>query len=282
MASLIFTTLLRTIERGAFPRTRKNAWRGFYSLLSLAWRDTDWRFMNYGFVPPGARFDLRPSDEADRPFIGLYQQAVDGLPVAGSRVLEVGSGRGGGSRYIASYHAPRSVVGVDLSPTTVRLAQRLNDGVPGLRFEVGSAERLPLPDQSVDIVVNIESSHCYADVAAFAREVGRVLSPGGWFTFADMRTKAMLADLERQLSADGLRLEERRDLTSGVVAALDAAEIRKRERINRIPFGKRFMAEFAGSKGSLLYRGLASGAVVYVAYRFQKRSPLGDQASAPP
>ena len=46
--------------------------------------------------------------------------------MAGARVLEIGSGRGGGSRYIARYHAPASVTGLDYSPETVRIARRLN------------------------------------------------------------------------------------------------------------------------------------------------------------
>ncbi len=239
-------------------------------MLSWAWRDDDWRFMNYGFLPEGAAFPLKAADEADRAFIGLYQQAVAGLPMAGARVLEVGSGRGGGSRYIALYHEAASVVGLDYSPVTVQLARRLNGGIPALTFETGDAERLPFADGSIDIVVNIESSHCYANIAGFAQEVARVLVPGGWFTFADMRAKNMLAELDRQLGVPGLHLEEKRNLSTGVVAALDAVEARKRERIGKLRLMKRFMIEFAGAKGSILYKGLASGLVVYVAHRYRK------------
>ena len=270
MASRIFTSMLDAIDRGAFPRSRKWAWRGLYNMLSRFWRDTDWRFMNYGFVPEGVPFALRPEDETDRPFIGLYQQAVEGLPVAGARVLEIGSGRGGGSRYIARYHAPASVTGLDYSPQTVELARRLNSDTPALAFQTGDAERLPFPDNSFDIVVNIESSHCYADVAAFACEVSRVLAPGGWFTFADMRSKAMLGELETQLAAPGLAQVEARDISMGVVAALDAAEVRKRERIGKARLIRPFLTEFAGAKGSILYQALAGRRTIYTARRYQK------------
>ena len=269
MTSRVFTRILQAVERGAFPRTRKWMWRSLYDVLSWSWRD-EWRFMNYGYVPEGAPFPLRPGDEGERAFIGLYQQAVEGLPLAGARVLEIGSGRGGGARYLALYHAPASVVGLDYSPATVRLARRLNRDAPALSFETGDAERLPFPDGSVDVVVNIESSHCYADVAAFAREAARVLVPGGWFTFADMRSRGMLPDLDRQLAAPGLKLEERRDLTAGVVAALDAVDGQKRERIGRSQLTRRFMVEFAGAKGSILYEGLSDRSVLYVARRYRK------------
>lgn len=269
MSSALFSGLLEAIDRGAFPRSRKWLWRRLYDMLSRSWRDEDWRFMNYGFLPE-AGFELRPEDEADRPFIGLYRQAVSGLPVDGARILEIGSGRGGGARYIARYHAPGSVTGLDYSPATVGLARRLNADVPALRFEQGDAEKLTFGDGSMDIVVNIESSHCYGDVAAFAREVTRVLAPGGWFTFADMRGRGSLPELDRQLAAPGLVLKEERDLSAGVVSALDAAEQRKRERIGKARFMRGFISEFAGAKGSILYNELTGGGVVYIARRYQK------------
>ena len=270
MASHAFARLLEAIDRGAFPRTRKWLWRGLYNILSRRWHDDDWRFMNYGFLPPGAAFPLEPDDEADRPFIGLYAQAVAGLPMEGARVLEIGSGRGGGARYIARYHGSAAVTGLDYSPATVRLACRLNQDTASLTFEIGDAEKLPLADGSVDIVVNIESSHCYGDVPAFAREVARVLAPGGWFTFADMRGKSALPLLRQQLAVPGLALHTETDLSRGVIAALDAAEQRKRARISRIRFMRGFISEFAGAKGSVLYRELSEGGVVYLAQRYQK------------
>ncbi len=270
MASQAFSRLLEAIDRGAFPRTRKWLWRSLYSILSQRWRDDDWRFMNYGFLPPGEAFPLDGGDEVDRPFIGLYAQAVTGLPVKGARVLEIGSGRGGGARYIARYHGPAAVTGLDYSPATVQLARRLNQDMANLTFEIGDAEQLPLPDGSVDIVVNIESSHCYGDVPAFAREVARVLAPGGWFTFADMRGKSALPLLRQQLAVPGLTLQSETDLSSGVTAALDAAEQRKRARISKIRFMRGFISEFAGAKGSVLYRELGEGGVVYLAQRYRK------------
>lgn len=268
--SRVFGQVLRAVERGAFPKSRKWAWRRLYDGLSRMWRDDDWRFMNYGYLPPGPAFPLSAEDEPDRPFIGLYHQALDGLAVAGADVLEVGSGRGGGARWIARSLQPRSMVGIDYSPQTVRRATRLCAGTPGLSFRVGDAERLPLADASVDIVVNIESSHCYGDVAAFAREVARVLKPGGTFSFADMRARSMLARLDSDLAAGGLTLVAERDLTGGVLAALQAAEARKLSRIDRSWLFRRFLREFAGTSGSLLHRGLSQGGVVYLARRYRK------------
>lgn len=270
MTSKTFSALIDVMEKSASPKAQKWIWRTIYNLLSRFWRDTDWRFMNYGYVAAGDPFPLKPEDEPERVFIGLYQQAVEGLPVAGARVLEVGSGRGGGLRYITRYHGPASATGLDYSPATVRLARRLNADTPAVGFETGDAERMPFADASFDVVVNIESSHCYGDVAAFAREVGRVTKPGGWFTFADMRGRNSIHELDTQLAASGMELVENREITQNVVAALDAAEARKRERIGRSWLMRRFMSEFSGSQGSVLYKGLTGGQVVYVARRYRK------------
>ena len=270
MSSRLFSQVLDVTTPGKYPRAQKWIWRRVYNILSLFWRDQDWRFMNYGFVPEGGPFPLEPADEPERAFIGLYQQAVDGLELSGKRVLEVGSGRGGGSRYIARYYAPASVVGLDYSAETVRRARHINRDTPAVAFETGDAEKMPFADGSFDIVINIESSHCYGDVPAFAREASRVLAPGGYFTFADMRSKGQLTELAEHLSAPGLELVEERSLSKGVIAALDAAESRKRERIGRAFLMRRFIAEFSGAQGSMLYNGLAKGSIVYVAKRYRK------------
>ncbi len=269
MSSRLFSLVLELTTPGKLPRVQKWVWRRVYNLMSLLWRDKDWRFMNYGFLPD-APFPLQPEDEAERAFIGLYHQAVDGLPVSGKRILEIGSGRGGGARYIARYHSPASIVGIDYSPETVRRARRISGDTRSLSFEVGDAEKLPFADGSFDLVINIESSHCYGNVPAFAREVARVLSPGGWFSFADMRSEGQIASLHDQMSVPGMDLFDERNISSGVVAALDAAETRKRERIGDVWLTRRFMAEFSGSKGSLLYKGLSGGQVIYISRRYHK------------
>lgn len=269
MSSRLFSNVLDVATPGKFPRTQKWVWRRIYNLLSLFWSDADWRFMNYGFIP-ATPFELKPEDEPERAFIGLYYQALEGLPVEGARVLEIGSGRGGGSRYIARYYAPGAVTGLDYSPDTVRRARKLNGDTPALSFETGDAEKLPFADAAFDIVINIESSHCYGDVPAFAREVSRVLKPGGWFTFADMRPKSQLSALDTQLGAPGLELVENRNISKGVVEALNVAQDRKSARIGKAWFMRRFITEFSGAKGSMLYKGLKGGSVVYVARRYRK------------
>jgi len=81
-----------------------------------------------------------------------------------------------------------------------------------LQFVVGDALALPFPKSSFDVVVNIESAHCYGDTAGFLREVSRVLRPGGSFCFAATR-EALQAERSLRLLRDD-------DITSEVARGI--------------------------------------------------------------
>ncbi|MBP0492351.1 class I SAM-dependent methyltransferase [Pararoseomonas indoligenes] len=270
MATPLFRRVLRATERGAFPGLRRWIWRRSYNLLSRLSGTPRWAFLNYGYIGPGAPFALRPEEEPSRPFVGLYHQAVEGLPLKAASVLEVGSGHGGGAAYVARHYAVDAVTGVDIARQTVRRAIRLNAGVPRLTFREGDAEALPFPDASFDIVVNVESSHCYGSMDRFAAEAARVLRPGGWLTWADMRSPAMLPDLDNAFARAGLVLRTEAEINEGVVAALDAMEAAKSAAITRIRPLRPVMRQFAGMQGSVLYRALQRRRVLYLARRYQK------------
>lgn len=275
MTSRAFNLVLEAADKGLFPRARKWGWRRLYNLMSRFWADKDWRFMNYGYLPPAGSkpFPLDAEDEPERAFIGLYQQAVDGLDLVGKRVLEVGCGRGGGTAYIAKYHQPKAAIGIDYSNVTVKRAQDLNGESDVLSFRWGDAEDLPFPDESFDVVINIESSHCYANMSGFLSEVARVLKPGGVFSWADMRGSNMVEGTNQCFeSCSGLELQGETLLSPGVIRALDQMNEKKTTRIKQVPVLSKFFLEFAGTKGSSIYKWLKSGDVVYLSRRYNKIS----------
>jgi len=271
MARGLFARMLHATERGAFPGLRRAVWKGAYTTLSSIWREPRWRFMNYGYLPPGPPFALDPAEEPERAFIGLYHQAVDGLPLAGAEILEVGSGHGGGAGWIARHAGAKLVLGVDRAAATVARARGLHPDLPGLEFRIGDAEALPLPDASFDIVVNVESSHCYGRMDRFVAEVARVLRPGGWFTWADMRSPGMMPDLERAFAHPELEPMAATELNEGVLAALDAMEAEKAREIARFAPLRPILREFAGMQGSMLRRSLETRQALYLARRFRRR-----------
>jgi SAM-dependent methyltransferase len=147
--------------------------------------------------------------------------------------------------------------------------------VANLTFAVGDAERLPFAAESFDVVVNVESSHCYGDVGSFFREVVRVLRPGGWFLFADARPKSGLPELEASLAAtQSWHLTETEDLTKDVLAALAADDERKRRLIGEVfpPNRRKIIEEFAALSGTAMYRGFRENSICYKRWTYRKAS----------
>jgi SAM-dependent methyltransferase len=249
-------------------RGKRLLWRGWYQFLAARYRDPRWTFMNYGYRSPDAPAPpLDPSDEPDRSCIQLYDVVARGAPIAEREVLEVGCGRGGGAAYVARALAPRRLVAVDLAPRAIALC-RSRFAQPNLWFETGDAERLPFTDASFDVVLNVESSHCYGRFDLFLREVRRVLRPGGHFLYADFRPAEELAGWRASLMAAGFAIAAERDLRPGVVAALDADDAAKRTLIEQLvdrPLLGIFR-EFAALHGSTLNDALRRGDFGYRAF----------------
>ena len=99
------------------------------------------------------------------------------LPVvAGLTVLDIASGSGYGTNLLAQ--AAAHVYGVDLRSEAVAYANE-HFGAPNIEFLVGDAIAIPLPDDSVDVVVTFETIEHVEDFPQFLREIKRVLKPEG-------------------------------------------------------------------------------------------------------
>jgi ubiquinone/menaquinone biosynthesis C-methylase UbiE len=100
-------------------------------------------------------------------------------------LLEIGCGVGRMSRHLATRFA--SVTGVDVSPTMVREARRLNSDIPNLGFsECSGVDLRGIPDAAFDYAMSyIVFQHVPEEevVLGYLRETLRVLKPGGRFRF---------------------------------------------------------------------------------------------------
>ena len=256
-----------------FPSFRKTTHRWLYETMARNVRQEAWTFMNYGYAcadqdPIPA---LEPVDEPYRLSYQLYHQLVRNVPLAHKSVLEVGSGRGGGASMLHKYMVPARMTGLDYSREAVQLC-RNHYPASGLEFIQGDAEHLPLPDESYDVILNVESSHCYGSVPAFLNEATRVLKPGGTFLLTDLRPRKDLPELREHLSSSRLTVLEEREITDRVVQALEMDHDNRLQTIrNHIP--KAFLGpftEFAGVEGSTVLNNLRSGNSVYVSFHCRK------------
>ena len=259
------------------PFLRKKLWLWWYGKLAREIDAGIWTFMNYGYLPPESatakNLSLKPEDEPDRLCIQLYERVASPASLVGANVLEVGSGRGGGSSYFARYHKPTQVTGMDYSSEAVAFCQERHRAVPNLQFVVGDAEKLPFAAASFDVVVNVESSHCYGNVGKFFNEVARVLRPGGYFVFADLRGATEMDQLKEMLAAQPWEQIEEEDITARVAAALKADDARKRAMIAEVvsPRLRPMFEEFAGVEGGKISQGFQKRDLLYFRFAFRRK-----------
>lgn len=125
---------------------------------------------------------LAPADEFHIGGIEATRRFVPMLGLqAGMRVLDIGSGIGGTTRFIAQETGAR-VTGIDLTPEYVAAARDLSDAVDlgaATGFACASALSLPFADGTFDGAVSLHVAMNIADKAALYREAARILRPGG-------------------------------------------------------------------------------------------------------
>ena len=99
-------------------------------------------------------------------------------------------------------------------------------------MDAGCADKLPITDESVDVVINIESSHFYPSMERFISEVRRILRPNGYLAFADLRHYLQVETLDKCFSESGLRILEKSDITPQVLSSLTEVSDRRKAHIN--------------------------------------------------
>lgn len=99
----------------------------------------------------------------------------------GDRVLDVACGTGIVARRAAERVGPTgTVAGVDINPGMLEVARTLAESAgTSIRWYESSAEGIPLPDESFDLVTCELGLMFVADKGAALREMRRVLAPGG-------------------------------------------------------------------------------------------------------
>jgi len=118
----------------------------------------------------------------------------------GEVVLDLGSGGGIDVILSAKRVGPSGTAyGLDFTDEMLALARRnaAEAGIPNVHFLKGAIEQIPLPADSVDVVISNCVINLSTDKAAVLTEIGRVLRPGGRIGVSDIVAEDRLTADER-------------------------------------------------------------------------------------
>jgi SAM-dependent methyltransferase len=156
---------------------------------------------------PACLFVGYPADQLD----GLPPEATEsfagvGYPFAanvirpGDTVLDIGSGSGTDALIAATITGESGIVyGLDMTPAMREKLLRIvaAKGIGHVRVIEGNAERLPLPDASIDVVTSNGVLNLVPDKSASFGEIARVLKRGGRLQIADIALRVPVSDESR-------------------------------------------------------------------------------------
>jgi arsenite methyltransferase len=139
-----------------------------------------------GYPPPELS---RVPEATAQSFAGVANPFVHGRIEEGADVLDLGCGAGTDLLIAAQMVGPAgTVTGVDMTPSMLARARASAEemGLANVEFHQSLIEAVPLPDESIDVVISNGVIDLVPDKDSVFAEIDRVLRPGGRLQIADV------------------------------------------------------------------------------------------------
>ena len=166
--------VISTLAISNFYRVMNHAYKKFYG---------DYCMLHHPFY-------LNNEDNLFQSQKNLVNYCISKLSgIKNKKVLEIGCGNGIQGIYISKIFSPHEYIGIDINNYNIRIANSMKEknNIQNINFSVDDAHLLEtIGNESVDVVLNIESAFHYPDKVKFLKEIYRVLKPGGEFLIADV------------------------------------------------------------------------------------------------
>ena len=200
--------LARALDLVANPPAQPDVSRGYLDLLGAGSVEHTALAKSTGpiqamWASPAVAMVYDNAQAVMRRLLSTFQPPTEWLNIApGGIVLDVGCGPASITASLARATGPSGLVlGVDLSEAMLARAVRAETG-PQIGFLHADAQRLPLRDATVDVVVSMAVLQLIPDPVAALSEMARVLRPGGRLA-ALVPTAGRAAGLWRRLPKFG-------------------------------------------------------------------------------
>lgn len=259
---LFYFLLKQYFVSNGVPKFLWNIWYNYLSKFNI-------QTMNYGYTYLEDKSGINKIVNENKYSLNLYEKVsnLDALNLScGDTILEIGSGRGGGIYHLAKKYPNYKFIGLDYSKKAIESAKK-QFYLPNLEFHVGNAQLLHYNDNSISVVINIESSHCYPDFKKFISEVRRVLKVNGHFCYADFKDNCF------EGIQDQFKINNVNDISLNVLKSLDNMVLTRKKQISECfkianLIDKIILSlctvEFVGDSNSSIYKNLKNGNCAYV------------------
>ena len=256
-------------------KPRRYLWKKFYNFVYWLEPSEDLQMINYGYASyteSGQTLNLPQEMKPEQFSYQLYDYIFTSLSTIakGKTVLDLCCGRGAGLSYLHKTYENDKSIGVDFCNKNIKACKKLHKS-NSIQFILADAEKLPLANESVDVIICIEASHCFGNFKGVLSEVERVLRKKGIFLLADFVGNSDKDEYESNFR-NFLKLVDKKDISENVLTALKLDTERRLRLIERkVPFLlQRLMYRVSGVEGSSIYNQLEAGDTLYLAYCFVK------------